>query len=123
VFGDPDTGIIHFKKANAGASFRALYIRGTQQDLPTLGKAHGIAQEAYWTDFAKTGDPNAKGLPAWPVFKGPDMPPHILGGIADYPTVDVLNPYDEQYAKILTTLTASDTESSPADRPERRPDK
>jgi len=62
---------------------------------------------SYWTNFAKTGDPNAKGLPEWAIFKSPDMPPHILGEIDDYPGPDVLNPYDEQYKSILTTLTST----------------
>ena len=60
---------------------------------------------SYWANFAKTGDPNGGNLPAWPLFKNPDMPPHILGEITDCPSADVLNAYDEQYMKLLATLT------------------
>jgi para-nitrobenzyl esterase len=62
---------------------------------------------SYWTNFAKTGDPNGKDLPAWAPFKNSDMPPHILGEITECPGTDVLNPYDEQYKTILTTLTST----------------
>jgi para-nitrobenzyl esterase len=61
---------------------------------------------SYWVNFAKTGDPNGGKLPAWPVFKDPDQPPHILGEITECPNADVLNAYDERYKGILATLTS-----------------
>ncbi len=62
---------------------------------------------SYWVNFAKTGDPNGKGLPEWPVFKSHDMPPHILGEVNEYPSADVLNAYDDRYKQLLTTLTSA----------------
>jgi para-nitrobenzyl esterase len=62
---------------------------------------------SYWVNFAKTGDPNGGKLPAWPVFKSRDMPPHILGEITDCPTPDVLNAYDERHKGILASLTSA----------------
>jgi para-nitrobenzyl esterase len=59
---------------------------------------------SYWVNFAKTGDPNGGKLPAWPVFKDRDKPPHILGEITDCPNPDVLNVYDERYKGILAGL-------------------
>jgi carboxylesterase type B len=28
--------------------------------------------QTYWTNFAKTGNPNAAGLPQWPAWSDPD---------------------------------------------------
>jgi len=60
---------------------------------------------SYWVNFAKTGDPNGKGLPAWAAFKDGDAP-HVLGEVNEVPGPDVLNPYDEQYKTMLSKLTA-----------------
>jgi para-nitrobenzyl esterase len=62
---------------------------------------------SYWVNFAKTGDPNGKGLPEWAAFKGHDAPPHILGEVNEYPSADVLNAYDDRYKQLLTTLTSA----------------
>lgn len=59
---------------------------------------------SYWVNFAKNGDPNGRGLPNWPRFKDRNAPPHVLGEIKEYPSNEVLNAFDAQYAKILATL-------------------
>jgi para-nitrobenzyl esterase len=40
------------------------------KDLAPADKAAAVAANAYWVAFAKTGDPNGAGRPAWPACKG-----------------------------------------------------
>ncbi|MHC4470304.1 MAG: carboxylesterase/lipase family protein [Planctomycetota bacterium] len=56
------------------------YVFGTGRRLGApRDRALSAAMQAYWVQFARTGDPNRKGLPAWPEYRSATDRHMVLG--------------------------------------------
>jgi len=72
-------------KVGAFHSAELAYVFGTQAsiDRPWSARDRELSQQMqqYWTNFAKSGNPNGEGLPAWPRFGVPDQRVMELGDV------------------------------------------
>jgi para-nitrobenzyl esterase len=59
---------------------------------------------SYWVNFARTGDPNGKGLPRWPAFSDASAAPMIVGEINETPDPQRLAIYDKLFARMVEGL-------------------
>ena len=82
---DPATPCSYGCKAGHGAEIRYVFDQLDQDPRTWSPDDRQLTRElvGYWTNFAKTGDPNGEGLAAWPAFDGTKANVRRLGTAAE----------------------------------------
>jgi para-nitrobenzyl esterase len=82
---DPATPCSYGCEAGHGAEIRYMFDQLDQDPRAWSPDDRQLARElvGYWTNFAKTGDPNGEGLAAWPAFDGTKANVRRLGTDAE----------------------------------------
>ena len=78
---EPATPCSYGCKAGHGAEIHFAFDRLALDPRVWTSDDQRIADQMvrYWTNFAKTGDPNGEGLPKWPLFDGAPSSVTVIG--------------------------------------------
>jgi para-nitrobenzyl esterase len=92
-----------------GAEMPFVFDQLATQDFAWTGADRALADTVaqYWTNFAKSGDPNADGLPAWPPFMRTEGQVMMLSAPPSavlFPETNLLRRIDRVYATIRFVL-------------------
>lgn len=95
--------------ASHGAEMRYLFDHPGTDGREWTGKDRALAGAigTYWTNFAKTGDPNGDGLAAWPQFTASDERALLIGdeiAAGAVPNAQSLSSIDRLYAAVRFLL-------------------
>ena len=96
-------------KVGAFHSAELAYVFGTQASIerPWSARDRELSQQMqhYWTNFAKSGNPNGEGLPAWPRFAASEQQVMELGDVTR--PIPVLDPQRKALFDVYLTTRLS----------------